>query len=227
MTELNLAGNSLQGSSDYSDPSFIHEDKFEFIPGLAKLYRLHRLNLSSNRIVRLGRGQFKNNTQLQFIYLDSNQIGEIGEDSFLFHPDERDLSTSTEPSKSLLELNLNLNWNNLTGNSFKGNPGWGRIHRPVKLTLRFNHLEFIPADPLERFLSAHQDNSLDLTGNPLMCDKKLWWLKRRGWDFFTSVFGADCSDDQNKTIFTSEFVSGEQIYWISSTNCLHMFNFKI
>jgi hypothetical protein len=167
----------------------------QFFPGLHGLNQVYSLYVGNEKTTKISDAPFYYNTKLRFLFLENNQINEIGNNAFLFDEFSTEVST----------LTIYLGFNNLTSNSFHFNHKLDAISTGVRLIVRNNQIDALDSYVFEPFLLKTR-NTLDVTGNPIICNGRAKWLKDRK-DFYESrVYNARCINDPGNTVFNSTLI---------------------
>lgn len=168
----------------------------ELLPGLYAKTNLTYLYLVATNFSQLEGGQFKTLTKLTGLELERNNLKAIGENAFLFDTE----GASEEP------FTIHLNSNYLNEDSFHPNSGLSNPGRWTNLNLEKNDFTTLPASIFEPFFDSNPANLLLARGNPLFCDSRVSWLKKRREELESRVLFANCENDQGNTVFNSTLV---------------------
>jgi len=182
----NLARNRVRGDGGLEG---------ELLPGLSNFTSLRYLGLNSNRVKRVRGAQLRKNRNLHEIELESNELMEVGDNSF-------DLEAYDDEESDFFSIylrNNNLTETHLSPSGLKG------TKRRAEVDLTDNFFTTIPQSLFLEFLEENQTNSLDFERNQIQCDPRVEWLKERRGDFENRV-RAPCANDPGKTVFTSQLV---------------------
>jgi len=176
-SDLELNLNSISGAE-------------ELLPGISSLTKLTSLKFTECNITGgLTSSHLKGFPMLQTIEL--NELTEIGENVF----------------QSFDGKYIFLNDNNLNETSLHPNSGLAQpAGRAKELYLSFNKFTTLPEEVFAPFLDANPDNVVFLTSNPLICDKRLSWIKSRREDFESMVISANCENDEGHNVFDSDLI---------------------
>jgi len=157
---------------------------------------LEVLDVRDNFISTVAEAQLRYNTRLVEINLSGNRISELGNNAFLIGQPDADFADRV--------LTINVDRNYLSdGNIFYKN-AFQSIRRPTKLILSNNNFVTLSEQNFLNYLLANRANELDLSGNTIICDGKMGWLKSLAAVFKDRVKGLDCINDPGKTVFDSD-----------------------
>jgi hypothetical protein len=121
---------------------------------------------------------------LKYLTINANKILKIFANSFDFEM----------PSNNL--INIDLQNNKLNGSSFELEAFLG-TKRAINLMLMFNEMTYLDEQIFEPLFNSDSRNIINLEGNPLLCDCRMFWLIREKDIIQNQLKNAICNNFAN------------------------------
>ncbi len=128
------------------------------------------------------------------IHLFGNELDSISKQAF-------DFELSSENKLNIGLENNHLNDSSLAVGLFLNSK------RPLSIDLSHNRLTLLKEEVFSPVLLSNHNNSIDLTGNQLICDCRIYWLIKSKDKFQNQISGAVCND--GKKLFEKDFKNCE------------------
>lgn len=135
--------------------------------GRFRFKKLQELDLSDNLISRISDYAFFDMVELKVLKLRGNNLHMIPPQMLSFGPPPTKLTNT----KLLIDLSKNhISADLIDPRSFSS------FLRPVNLDLSHNTLHTLPEKPFKTYLFSDYRNTVDLKGNPFICDESNGWI---------------------------------------------------
>lgn len=149
-----------------------------------KQLKLEKLSIHSKSMNKISNYAFYELPNLKYLTINANKILKIFANSFDFEM----------PSNNL--INIDLQNNKLNGSSFELEAFLG-TKRAINLMLMFNEMTYLDEQIFEPLFNSDSRNIINLEGNPLLCDCRMFWLIREKDIIQNQLKNAICNNFAN------------------------------
>lgn len=135
--------------------------------GRFRFRKLQELDLSDNLISRISDYAFFDMTELKVLKLGGNNLHTIPAQMLTFGPPPTKLTN--------VKLLIDLSKNHISADLIDPR-SFSSFLRPTNLDLSHNTLHTLPEKPFKTYLFSDHRNTVDLKGNPFICDESNGWI---------------------------------------------------
>ncbi len=173
---------------DIINTNYLVEIPINAFQTISKKSKLTSINLSDNKISKLGSNAFNNLPNLTNLVLKNNLITKLDDNSLTI--------ANTENQK----ITVDLSNNKLTEKSFTKSTFIREDNISIELILDNNTITTLPEDSFKNFL-ANNKNQLSLNNNKFNCDCNMKWILDKSQDLKKTLHNIICQNKNNKSLF--------------------------
>lgn len=142
-------------------------DKFTF--GRGEFRNLKELDLSENQISKIADFSFFELPNLRVLRLSRNNLHSVSMQMLTLAPPAAKFAHS--------KLQLQLDHNRLSSDLIDSR-ALTTFLRPITLDMSFNNLHTLPEKPFKTFLFSDPRNTIEVKGNPFLCEEDTKWINK-------------------------------------------------